>query len=94
MKLSPEQIDTILAALRLYQGQLSTGQIRSNTEIVNIASNSGAHALLDECDIDELCEELNFAAEVEVVDDEDDYRDFPEGADDLPEPGDIRETGK
>ena len=48
--------NTVLAALRLYQGQIDTGEAEA---VQDIATNGGAHAPLTVAEIDALCERLN-----------------------------------
>lgn len=68
MNLSPHQIDTILAALRLWQQNLDHQHEFLDQNLIDIATNNGDHEQLDSTEIDELCENLNFAATVEVSD--------------------------
>ena len=54
MEFNAVERDTILAALRLWQ---RTKEIPQG--ILDIATNGGAHAVIEDNDIDELCERIN-----------------------------------
>lgn len=55
MNLSPEELNTILAALRFYQSDGAA----SAEDIDDLATNGGAASPLDSPQIDALCERLN-----------------------------------
>jgi len=52
-----EQRDTVLAALRLWQRAMERGELPSS--LIDIATNSDAHGILDPDSIDEICETIN-----------------------------------
>lgn len=59
-KLSPEELDAILAGLRLLAASLDSGAVRPDDgDIGSILTNSGKHAGLTADQIDTLCERLN-----------------------------------
>lgn len=64
---SPEERDTILAALRLWQEKVQVGDVGG--VLLDIANNGGQHNGLDLEGIDDLCERLNTSTKEE--DDED-----------------------
>lgn len=53
-EINEQELATILAALRTYQGRAYP-----SNEILEIATDGGEHTPLSENDIDELCERLN-----------------------------------
>ena len=57
MKLQGEEIDAVLAGLRLLQQDLMRGGLSVDIELVY--TNTGAHAGLGVEEIDELCERIN-----------------------------------
>jgi hypothetical protein len=59
MQLLPEDINTILAALRYYQEGLTAGY-RPSVAIEDIATNGWSCREYNEFDIDWLCERINF----------------------------------
>jgi hypothetical protein len=60
MQLNSRQLGTVLAALRLWQQSRP-----SNPDLRDIATDFGAFQALDVYEIDELCEDLNFAPTVD-----------------------------
>lgn len=57
--LTNTQRDMILAALRLWQGVVNDGGSYLTPELLEVATNSDEHELLDDVGIDQLCEALN-----------------------------------
>jgi hypothetical protein len=57
VNLTDSELDTVLAALRFYQGHYAEGMAYTET-IMEIASEHGQP--LDDNGIDELCHKLNF----------------------------------
>lgn len=57
-EISPEERDTILAALRLWQ-DFREGHPADEPKLRDIATNDGAHEMLSFAAIDALCERLN-----------------------------------
>jgi hypothetical protein len=59
--ITPQELGTILAALRFWQQALHTGELSDlwDSEVLDIASDGGAFKPLDEEQIDVLCEDLN-----------------------------------
>lgn len=99
MKFTTQQLNTVLAALRLWQQNLPHQHEFIDQGLVDIATDNGAHKQLDAEEIDQLCEDLNFE---ECEDDEgavfcsvcgEDHQ-RPVCNDEFPEAGQIRETGK
>lgn len=60
---TPEERNTILAALRLWQHTDKYGILP--VDLVEIATNDGAHDQLDDAAIDALCERINIKMEGE-----------------------------
>lgn len=58
IQISPEERDTILAALRLWQDDI-TGTSNDGAMLEDIATNGGEHEALGEEAIDALCERIN-----------------------------------
>jgi hypothetical protein len=58
--LSDQQTAIIIAALRMWQHE-------SNPNLMDIATNGGEHGALDDDEIDQLCEALNFAEPAQAV---------------------------
>ena len=59
--LHPDELATVLAALRWYQREGLGDPAKRPTEIHEIATNNGEGISLDDIAIDKLCEELNTA---------------------------------
>lgn len=58
--------DTILAALRFWQGHNQCKVHNRSTELHDIATNSGRHESLTEDELDALCERINCGDEDEL----------------------------
>lgn len=54
MKIDNRERDTILAALRCWQGTK-----RRTRDLIEIATDDGAHEALSDLEIEQLCERLN-----------------------------------
>ena len=59
--INPQELNTILAALRYYQDQGMGAPINRSHDIHEIATNGGTETSLNDDDIDELCERINLA---------------------------------
>ena len=59
LQLKPSQRDIILAALRLWIDLVNDGAEYINDKLLEIATNGYAHALMDDKEIDALCQEIN-----------------------------------
>ena len=55
--LTPPELGTALAALRLYQA--TTERLKAANKVLDIATNCGEFTALDDAAIDELCDKLN-----------------------------------
>lgn len=62
VKLTEQELDTILAALRYYQGMGMGEPSNRSDDIHDIATNGGKGISLNGEGIDALCERLNWAA--------------------------------
>lgn len=62
MKLTPQQLATVLAALRMYSDHLSAGIVR--TQYWMIANDGNRFMPLDSKAVDDLCLELNTSSDI------------------------------
>jgi hypothetical protein len=59
LQVTGQQCDMILAALRLWIDVVNDGAEYINEGLLNIATNGGINALMDDNEIDQLCEAIN-----------------------------------
>jgi hypothetical protein len=59
LTVTPQEHAMILAALRLWIDVVNDGAEYINEQLLDIATNGGKHALMDDVSIDKLCEEIN-----------------------------------
>lgn len=65
IELDVEEHSTVLAALRFYQVYLDTNLGVVPPSVEDIATNGDEHSALDANDIDDLCEKINGAQDVD-----------------------------
>ncbi|MBX4911451.1 hypothetical protein HJA82_29495 [Rhizobium bangladeshense] len=59
LQVTGQQCDMILAALRLWIDVVNDGAEYINEGLIDIATNGGINALMDDNEIDQLCEAIN-----------------------------------
>lgn len=59
VRLSPAERNTILAALRLWSDSINDGSEYLTEELITIATNGDTVAMLDDAQVDRLCQEIN-----------------------------------
>jgi hypothetical protein len=59
LTVSLQERDMILAALRLWNDSVNDGSEYITPELIEIATNDQAHALMDDNEIDALCQKIN-----------------------------------
>jgi hypothetical protein len=59
LTVTQQERDMILAALRLWNDSVNDGSEYLTPELIDIATNGEAHAMMDDNEIDALCERIN-----------------------------------